>query len=372
LENRVRNQRRQLAGQEPEQVRPVNRDVLALEPTARSVPAVVLPEQQLAELERLAAELADQRLHLAEECERLVQAQQRWRDDHQGTIEELEAAGVRLEEREQFVELREELLAPREFALAQREEDAVRLRQQLEAGLAQVAARETAWEGERQRLLEQVQAREALTERRWLALVELRRRWLQRRRAELQRLRGDLERCQGFREEYAALWEECFGRKAELDRQERHLAAQSLALEQYRLESLSQAEDPAAAAKQLQRLQRQWAAVGTPAQRSLRRERRALKAEAARFFGQARQLEERLGEAAAQERELTRRLATWEHEQALAEDGNARLRRELQSLQAQRTLYERQLSQTRDELERVARLLIDESEPPILTLPQAA
>jgi hypothetical protein len=377
LENRVRNRRRQLAGQEQERPRPNVADagplpVVAAETCTRRVPEEGPSAEELLDVERLAADLADQRLQLAEECERLLLVRQQWQEEHQGVLEELEAAGVRLDEREQFVTLREDLLAPREFALAQREEEALQLRHRLEAGLARTVAQQAAWEGERLRLLEQVQAREDLAERRWLALVALRRRWAHRRRQEVRRLRADLGRCEEFRQQYAVLWEDCLRRQTDLDRTERELAAQALALEQQRLEHLGQAEDPAAAAKQLERLQRRWSAVGTETQQNLRRERRALETEGARFLEHLRQLQERLGKAATREQNLARRLATWEHEQALAEDGDARLRRELQSLQAQRDLCERQLAQVRDELERVARSLLDDADPPVLAVSQAA
>jgi pSer/pThr/pTyr-binding forkhead associated (FHA) protein len=377
LENRVRNGRLRLAEQEADRPRlAIAADqpapVEVAETSTRRVPADGPSAEELLNLERLAADLADQRLQLAEECERLVLARQQWSAEHQGVLEELEAAGVRLQEREQDVALREEMLAPREFALAQREEESLQLRHRLEAGLARAAAQDVSWQCERQRFLEQVQAREALAERRWLALVVLRRRWAQRRRQELKRLRADIERCEEFRQQYAALWEECLRRQTELDHKDRELAAQALALEQQRLEHLGQTDDPAAATKQLAQLQRRWLAVGTEAQQNLRRQRRALKAEGARSLERLRQLQERLGEAATREQDLVRRLTTWEHEQALAADGDARLRRELQSLQAQRELYERQLAQVRDELERVARSLLDEDEPPALAVVQAA
>jgi hypothetical protein len=299
-------------------------------------------------------------------------AQESSRREYHGALEEVEAAAARLQERELALVLREEALAPRELALEQRREEAERLRRHLEAWLARVAAREAVWEGERERLLDQVQAREALTQRQWLAMVDLRRRWSQRRRNELKQVRADLHRCEGFRRQYAMLWEECARRRTELEQKERALAERGLALEQSRLEFLGQAPDSAAAAKRLGRLRRRWAGVVAAAERGLRRERRALEAEAARFRDQAEEVEQRLVEVAQHEEDLSRRLAAWEHEQTLAEDGNARLRRELQTLQAQRALYERQLAQVRDEVERVARALIDEPELPALTIAQAA
>ena len=55
----------------------------------------------------LTGELADQRLCLAEECERLASAQECWQRDHAEALAELEAAGLNLREREQALQAHE-------------------------------------------------------------------------------------------------------------------------------------------------------------------------------------------------------------------------------------------------------------------------
>src|SRR5205807_1235627 len=47
-------------------------------------------------LERVAGDLADQRLELAEQCARLMQARQRWQEDREAAASELTALGQRL------------------------------------------------------------------------------------------------------------------------------------------------------------------------------------------------------------------------------------------------------------------------------------
>jgi hypothetical protein len=390
LENRIRNQRRKLAEQEQALQRPeagtrphaadqeqpaATGDGGPGPQTARAAETPAdddVPGDRLAALERLAGDLADQRLHLAEECARLAAARQKWQQDHEAVLADLDATGQRLGEREQALAEREQALAAGECVLRQRHEEAAHARQNGEGWLARLAVREAAWQGERERLLARVQAQEEGAQRQWEALVELRRRWVVRRRHEMRRLRADHERCESFRRQYAVLWEECFRRRTALEQEERLVAERALAMEQFRLECLGRAPDSAAADKGMERLRRRWAALGAEAERRLTQDRQGLDAELARLQEYARRLQDQAADVARREEDLSGRQAAWEQERTLAATAAARLRQELQSLQAQRDEYERQLTEMRDEMERVARLLIDDGEPAALTVVQAA
>src|SRR5205823_6237888 len=125
-------------------------------------------------------------------------------------------------------------------------------------------------------------------------------------------------------------------------------------------EFLGQTDRPEAAAKRLERLRRRWEGRTAAAQRDLAKHRARLDAEQAALderFAAAERLAEALarqaGEAAgdrAEAESLRRRHE--EHQQ------------QLETVQATwdqlRRLYEQQLSQQRDEIERLARLLIDD------------
>ncbi len=97
LESRIRNLRRKVQEQEAQRHDPV--------PPAAPIPAEAAPagtrsqpefgageRERLAGLEALAEELADQRLHLLEQAERLVQAREEWRAEQAAALAELEAA----------------------------------------------------------------------------------------------------------------------------------------------------------------------------------------------------------------------------------------------------------------------------------------
>jgi hypothetical protein len=327
------------------------------------VPTIVLPDARLGDLEKLAGELADQRRYLAELYERLILLQQHWQQEHEAAAAELEEAGSRLLEREQGLLQHEQALSAREQSLSQRHREVSDVRNHLEGWLARLAEREAACEGERERVLHEAQVREALADRQVKLLSELRRRWVQRRRQETKQLLVDHQRWQSFRQQYAILWEECFRRRTELEQEQRVVAERSLALEQYRLEFLGQSPNSAATEKALERLRRRWLALTADTDKHLTQQRQALHAEAERLQEQARFLQQHADRLTQGKESLGERLATWEQEQALGEINQARLRRELQSTQVQRDLYERQLNQVRDELERVARLLIENGEP---------
>jgi hypothetical protein len=389
LENRVRNQRRKLAdvGQEllrreagvHERAPAPGQETSAGDPPAPAAEAAAptgdgsaVPDERFAVLERLASEVADQRLHLVEQCARFAEIQQRWRRDHEDTAAELEAAGLRLAEREQELTAREQALEAGACALRQRHEEAFHARQHLEGWLARLATREATWEGERDRLLAHVQAREDSAQKQLAALLDIRRRWGQRRRQEAKQLRAAQEECERLRQQYLTLWAECFRRCSALEQEKRAVAERSLAMEQFRLELLGQSVDSAAGERRLEKLRRRWSALSVAAGRRLAQERRALEAEGDRLQELANLLEREAAVLALREEELASRQADWEQEQALRETEDARLRQELQSLQGQRDVYERQLRQVRDEVERVARGLIDGAEPPMLTVAQAA
>jgi hypothetical protein len=217
-----------------------------------------------------------------------------------------------------------------------------------------------------------VHSREELLERQQQFLLALRERWSQRRRGEMKQRRTDRELTQTTRQRYASLWEECFRRRMTLDLEQRSAAQHALALEQLRLELLSQSSDAAAAEKRLDQLRQRCAETMAASEWNLAGERQALEAEAARLTELAGELQQETVELIGREEELSERQATRDTEQAESGLHRMRVERELKNLRAQREYSEQQVMQLREELERVARLLIDGDEPPALTLLQAA
>jgi hypothetical protein len=320
---------------------------------------------RLAAVEKLAGELADQRLYLAEQGERLAQAQQHWQQERAEVLAELELLGRRLQERERALETGED-------RLLQRADDLAHLRRRLEGWSAQLTQREAAWDGDRNRLLADVRTREEYVEKRLAMLEELRKRWDDRRRRQVTWLRTKLAACEERRREWAALRLEWLRRSDVLTQAQRASAEWALALEQYRQECIGQARNPKAAEKRLEKLRRHWAARSAAAAQAQAKKRRDLEAEAKKLEDRFQHLHRDQEDLAAREAEWSSRQGTWEQQQFGAEGAQAKLRQELQSLHQQREHYERQLATVRDEVERLARLLLEESDPMPVLVGQAA
>lgn len=393
LNNRIRNQRRKILDQQQEAARQesVLRTLPTQTRTASAEPPVVPASEKvgsppdvaspaaaeplaegLAELERLAGEVLDQRLQLEEQCRRFLQTRERWREDHEAAVIELEKLLAHLLNREAQLDAHEQALEAFEVTLRERHERAVAQRQHLEGWHARLVTREAALVAEREQLQAAAQVREVETGRQVQLLAELRDHWAEVRGRESHEVQVDHERCQGFREQYVTLWEECFRKSSALERQQKKLAEKALALEQYRLEVIGQSPNSAVAERRMEKLRNQLANLSAAAQRRLNEERRHLGGEASRLNDLSRRLQHQAAELARREEELARRLQDWENGQGLAELAQSRLRQELQTLQAQRDTYERQLAALQQELERLARSLLDESETPAVFLPRAA
>ncbi len=242
----------------------------------------------------------------------------------------------------------------------------------LDGWQARLTARAAAWEAQRESLLADLQGREESARRRADALAKLRQRWTQRRHREVAVLRGELQRRAAARRQYAALWEECLNHSAALEQQQRATAERALALEQYRLEAIAQSPNSPAAEKRLERLRRRCAASTVSARRNLDRERQTLEAEQKRLQELAADLDQQSAALDQRDAELARQLADWEHSTAAADEARERLQAELQIVSAQRARLEQETQTLRDEVERLARLLMDDGPTLLLPLNQAA
>jgi len=391
LENRVRNLRRKV--QEQEKAVGSGSRQSAVAATVDSLPpagSVVSGSRQLTAdasvgplppadghclldpLEALAGELADQRWHLLEHAARLARAQQEWCVEQAAALAALHEAGRRVAEREAQIEPREHGLADAEMELQRRARAVAQLQSYLDGWQARLTARAAAFDAQREALLADVRAREEAALRRGDALAKLRQRWTQRRQKEVAALRGELSRCAAARRQFAALWEECLNHGAALEQQQRAAAERALALEQYRLEVIGRAPDAAAAEKRLERLRRRCAAPTVAARRNLDRERQALDGEHKRLQELAGVMDQHTASLAEREAELARRLAEWEHSTAAADEARDRLQVELQVLTAQRARHEQEAQTLRDEVERLARLLMDDGPTILPATPLAA
>ncbi len=241
-----------------------------------------------------------------------------------------------------------------------------------ESWQAGLVAREALWQGEQDRFLASLRAREDLAERRLGALIDLRERWGKRRQRQVCHLRAQRTACEELRREAVTLQQEWLRRSALVAKEQRALAERALALEQYRQQCISRAASPKVAEKRLERLRRRWVALAASTERTIAQERKSLESQATRLEDRARQLKQDADELAAQEANQSVRQAAWEQRQLQDQAEQEALRQEVRSSQNQRRSYEQQLVALREEVERLARLLLDENNPPPLSISQAA
>jgi hypothetical protein len=327
---------------------------------------------RLADLERLAGEVADQRRCLVEECLRFLLCRDQWQKEGQATAADLDRLGQRLLGVEQALAQREQAVQEAEKLVQQKFEDLAEAQKRLEGEKALLVARASAWEGDHQRQIAELQSRELLVQERLDSLSRLGQLWQGRRRRQVLALRAQRSACEELRREYALLHEQWSTRMNTIAQQQRGLAQRSLALDQYELEQVERALDAAAMDKRLKELRRRTTALSASEQRHLARERTHLEAETASLERRLQQLYEQEQRTTDLEAELAGKLVVWEREQEANRLEQARRDHEFEILSQERHLQDGQLAVLRGEIERLAQSVIGEKDMAPVRLGQAA
>jgi predicted nucleic acid-binding Zn-ribbon protein len=132
-------------------------------------------QEYLRLLDTLAFRLADERLHLTEQCERLAAAQVQWEKKRSAQMRELE-------DRSRHIGNQERVIEKRLAELHQQQIEGYQKRQTLEGWQARLTVQSAAWKGERERLLAQLHALEAKADRLSAILDDLPSDWKERHR----------------------------------------------------------------------------------------------------------------------------------------------------------------------------------------------
>ncbi|MFO0925443.1 MAG: hypothetical protein U0736_00160 [Gemmataceae bacterium] len=198
-----------------------------------------------ARVNSLADLLLDQRLHLAEQWEQLLQVQQQWQEERRTLLAEFQLARRPADLAASELAAAEGRVKLFEGELQRRHEQAARLRVSLEGWQAQLGLEQSEWQARRDDLLTGVEERERLLERRRHQLDEVQQRRNKQRKRELTELHVARNRCDEVRRQYSALWQECEKLRERLGSQERALAGQAMALDRCRQELATQTDDSA-------------------------------------------------------------------------------------------------------------------------------
>src|SRR5262249_38271774 len=159
-----------------------------------------------------------------------------------------------------------------------------------------------------------------------VALVDLRQRWAKRRRQELDLVRADRARCEKARKECVILREEWWQRGVALEDERRSLTEKTLALEQYRQETILRASDAAPAERRVERLRLRWRTQHAAQLKEAEAKREALFAEAVKLEERQVALHQQLEELAAREANLAQKQTSWEQGQTQTQADQEKMR----------------------------------------------
>jgi hypothetical protein len=368
LDARITNARARLAEVEQQLGRPPAFEPL---PPAPPTPVALAPGAQTCEepsetsgfLRLLAGQLGDQRHHLIEQWEKLLAVHERWHAERARAVADLEGQARALARREQAVEERDQRLQAGQGELQRRQEELSRLRQALEGWRARLAVEEASGRAERARVLAEIEAQERAVAVRARELEEDQRLHQERCQEEQEELQEVCDRWEELRRQYHVLWGALQKRQEVLVRQERESAARTLALERYHEELLARSPSAARAESRIQRLRQREAGRLEEIGRALEVQLQKLHEEATRVSEQAAGLEQRETDLGQRQAGVQRQEEAWQERRAAAAQEQEQARRELHQLRARQALDGRLLAALREEVERMARLLIEEGEP---------
>lgn len=327
------------------------------------------------ELIQISVQLEDQRLALAQQVAELAEAKQRFTQEQSNYAAELQTLALHTEQREADLLARSRWLQEQEERLRSEADSIRQQRSQLEAWQARLTIHEVGWQGERDRewiALEQRRERLADQENR---LAEMCQEWAKQRAAEVAQLREELARFVEVRENWAKRLSEHEEAEFQLQQERKKLTEQMIALERARQEFLSQVEDPTAIAKKIERLERRLGASQARLEAEYHQRRTALLEESAWIQNRFRELSAEWTHLASQQQEVQSMRQELERMQLVQQREASQLREQQAIWEAQRSRYEQELLELRDEIERLAGVMMLETLQPLslpTSLPRAA
>jgi hypothetical protein len=283
------------------------------------------------DLERLAGDLAEQRTQLVEQFAQLVEIQADWQQARDDAAADLETLAQRLHAQDLALAERATRADDTEASLHDLQQETETARRAVLLQLAQLQAREQAFDRERQMQVQLLQNKEQLLDEQLANLTLLRARWNARRQEELAAFQAQCASLDQQQKECTDLRVALFGREQACGEAQRYLAEKSLALEQYSQEVACRTKDPDAR-ERLEGLRRRWLALNAALIRDAKKERHDAQSDLARletFQVELARTKSRLdhlsSEMALREAELDERAASTQARQAQLEIETAQL-----------------------------------------------
>ena len=362
LESRIRNVRDRLDAAAKEAPRAATTTGPIIPPTMSPAFEVDARIGVPVDLRDFADMLDDQRRHLLGQWHQLIEVENQWQEERRSTLAELELVAEELAGRERDLGHRQRHAEAEEVGLVRNREDLAVQRMSLEGWRSRLASDDAGWKAKQVVAHEEIRSREVLHDLRSRQLEVVQQRRNLRRKQEVAESAGLRTRCEEARRLYLERLTEYERQRALQDEAQRDLAAQVIALEQSRDELVHGAPNPARTAQTLDRLRKREHARLDADARAVEADRRRLQQDLARVEADALRTRQREEELLSRQHDLARRADDWEAQRLVAEEDEARRQEESRRLRARHAVDERQLRQLRDELERLARLLIEDGD----------
>jgi pSer/pThr/pTyr-binding forkhead associated (FHA) protein len=286
-------------------------------------------------LDRLAGDLADQRVHLIEQYRRLADIQNRWQLERDYTAAELETLARRLVDQEHTLAGRAQHADAVETLLRQRQEEIEVIRQEIQIWRAQLRARELIFEEDQQKQLLDLRQKETLLHEQSAAITTLREHWNRQRQQEVEQLRTQRAALEEQHKEINEKRLAMFENGQEVAKEKRILAEKALSLEQYRQETFLRANDPTAE-RRVERLRRRWLTLNAELIRHAKNEGIAVRKELAVLEAERVALTQLSDQVASNETAAAEKQTQLEEQEILLKGRQAQLEQMLASLHGQR------------------------------------
>ena len=322
-------------------------------------------EQRCAELDRLAAELADQRELLVEQYKRLAEIQGTWQEERSRAAAELEALAQRLQADEQSLAERQQQSTAAEELLHERQKEIDEVRQEILLWRAELKSREKSLQADHEAEMVEIRQKDTLLRQQLAALTSLRQRWNDRRREEIDELQASRAALAREQEEARADRTELFAKIQKLAEDKRQLAEKSLALEQYRQEVFGQAKDPAAQ-RRVERLRRRWMTLNAAIIGAAKNERDLAKKDLTRLDERHAELLDQLARLTQDETKLAETKSLLDEREAVMNARQIYLEQEIRKLEKAQQSSDEPMLTIHEDAEVVAQKVYEAEDAPPL------
>jgi pSer/pThr/pTyr-binding forkhead associated (FHA) protein len=316
-------------------------------------------------LDRMASDLADQRVQLIEQYTRLAEIQEIWQQQRDQASAELEALAQRLLAEEQVLADRARQTAVVEATHQQRQHEIDAIREEIQLSRGQLKARELTIEQEHNQEMLALRQHEALLQEQLVGLASLRKNWNRRRQQEIGQLRSNRSVLEDQQKETQQMRLATFEKGQQIEEEKRILAEKALALEQYRQEVFFRANDPAAQ-RRVERLRRRWLTLNAALIRNAKSEREATKKDLLQLQTQRAELVKTVSQLTENDTAAAEQKALLEVREAVLKARHLQLEQELSKLESQRHQSEEQHLRLQDAAETLAQVVFEEEDAPAI------